>query len=42
VKSPPANPVSQANMTNFISVRDKLLREIKNMKQVGAKKKSNN
>jgi len=41
VKSPPANPVSQANMANFISVRDKLLREIKNMKQVGAKKKSN-
>jgi len=40
VKSPPANPVSQANMANFQSVRDKLLRELRNTKQTGLKKKT--
>jgi murein DD-endopeptidase MepM/ murein hydrolase activator NlpD len=30
IKSPPANPISQKNMASFQSVRDKLLKELKN------------
>ena len=40
LKSPPANPVTPANMVNFLSVRDKLLKELKGSKSAGTKKKS--
>jgi murein DD-endopeptidase MepM/ murein hydrolase activator NlpD len=38
MKSPPANPVSQNNMAGFLSVRDKLLRELKSSKSSVLKK----
>lgn len=38
LKSPPANPVSEANMANFKSVRDKLLKEMKNARSAPLKK----
>lgn len=40
LKSPPANPVSEKNMANFKSVRDRLLKEMKNAKTTGSKKKT--
>ena len=40
LKSPPANPVSQLNMASFQQTRDKLLREIKNARSAGLKKRS--
>jgi murein DD-endopeptidase MepM/ murein hydrolase activator NlpD len=39
LKSPPANPVTPANMANFLSVRDKLLKELRGSKSSGAKKR---
>ena len=42
LKSPPANPVTDKNRANFLSVRDKLLKEIKNAKSASSKKKINN
>jgi len=39
IKSPPANPVSQKNMASFQSVRDKLLKELKNARSAVLKMK---
>ncbi|MCL4484084.1 MAG: M23 family metallopeptidase, partial [Bacteroidetes bacterium] len=39
MKSPPANPVSQNNMANFLAVRDKLLKELKGSKSSILKRK---
>jgi murein DD-endopeptidase MepM/ murein hydrolase activator NlpD len=39
LKSPPANPVTPNNKANFLSVRDKLLKELKIAKPASAKKK---
>lgn len=39
MKSPPANPVSQSNLANFQTVRDKLLKELKSAKSGNQKKK---
>ena len=39
MKSPPANPVSQNNMADFLSVRDKLLRELRGSKSGTSKRK---
>ena len=38
LKSPPANPVSESNMANFKSVRDRLLKEMKNARTASLKK----
>lgn len=42
LKSPPANPISQNNRTNFQLVRDRLLKELKSSKSAGSKKKTVN
>src|SRR5665647_352252 len=39
IKSPPANPVSQKNMASFQSVRDKLVKELKNARSAVLKMK---
>jgi murein DD-endopeptidase MepM/ murein hydrolase activator NlpD len=39
LKSPPANPVSPNNKANFLSVRDKLLKELKASKSAASKKR---
>jgi murein DD-endopeptidase MepM/ murein hydrolase activator NlpD len=39
VKSPPANPVTDKNRPAFIAVRDKLVKELKNVKSPGTKTK---
>jgi murein DD-endopeptidase MepM/ murein hydrolase activator NlpD len=39
IKSPPANPVSQKNMASFQSVRDKLVKELKNARSAVMKMK---
>ena len=39
LKSPPANPISQPNLASFQQTRDKMLREIKNARSTGLKKK---
>ncbi|HWR99322.1 MAG TPA: peptidoglycan DD-metalloendopeptidase family protein, partial [Prolixibacteraceae bacterium] len=40
LKSPPADPVTEKNMPDFLSLRDKLLKELKNVKPAGSKKKA--